>query len=345
MMKKYEICDKVYDPLRKLELCRIKAVRDFGGVRSGDIGGWIQSGENLSHDGNCWVYGEARVYDNAKVYDSANVYDCCEIYGDAKVYGDAEIFDKARVLDRAKVFGDSILEDSVSVRGTSWIYGHGRISDWAVVRGSSIVCGHGWVCENATVFGNSQIGDWGVVKGTIVLDSCRIRDRAIVGSDPYLQNYSSIKDCVIEDHGRVMNSAVIVGCTISEHGVVSERQHVSSCPNPITVDLSKDLIASILLQTGLSPLNGVLTCWKRVRSDLTSVYDKTFVYKVGEWASVKYYDGCAQSSCSSGLHVSHANHWPGGDRIIQCKVNVEDIIAVQEGKIRCKRLFVEGICD
>lgn len=54
-------------------LHRIVALRDFGDVRKGDIGGWIENENNLSHDDDCWVY------DNA------------EVCGEARVYGDAVI--------------------------------------------------------------------------------------------------------------------------------------------------------------------------------------------------------------------------------------------------------------
>ena len=31
---------------------RIKALRDFGDVKTGQLGGWIEKESNLSHDGN-----------------------------------------------------------------------------------------------------------------------------------------------------------------------------------------------------------------------------------------------------------------------------------------------------
>lgn len=48
-------------------LHRIIALRDLGEVKKGDIGGWIEGQENLSHDDDCWVYGEARVCNNAVI--------------------------------------------------------------------------------------------------------------------------------------------------------------------------------------------------------------------------------------------------------------------------------------
>lgn len=60
------------------KLFQIKALIRFGNVNVGDIGGYIEKEENLSHDGNAWVYDNALVCDNA------------EVYGDALVYGDAD---------------------------------------------------------------------------------------------------------------------------------------------------------------------------------------------------------------------------------------------------------------
>ncbi|KEC55959.1 hypothetical protein [Bartonella koehlerae] len=54
-------------------LQRIQAIRDFTDVKTGDLGGFIEKESNLSHQGNCWVYDNARVFDCARVYDSAKV--------------------------------------------------------------------------------------------------------------------------------------------------------------------------------------------------------------------------------------------------------------------------------
>lgn len=61
-------------------LHRIVALRNFGNVRKGDIGGWIEKEENLSQEGSCWAS------DNAKVRGNA------QICGNAKIRGDAEIY-------------------------------------------------------------------------------------------------------------------------------------------------------------------------------------------------------------------------------------------------------------
>ena len=56
-------------------LHRIKALKDFGEVKKGDIGGFVQGEHNLSHDGNCWIYDNAMCMDNAKCTDDSKMYD------------------------------------------------------------------------------------------------------------------------------------------------------------------------------------------------------------------------------------------------------------------------------
>lgn len=58
MEKKYELTEETF-AVDGHVLHRIKALRDFGNVKKGDIGGWIECEDNLSHDDDCWVYGEA----------------------------------------------------------------------------------------------------------------------------------------------------------------------------------------------------------------------------------------------------------------------------------------------
>ena len=95
-MKKYKLTDET-KIVNGTTLRRIEALRDFGDVKSGDIGGWIESEDNLSHDGNCWVYNDAQVS------------------GDACVYGNAEVSSYARVSDKAQVFGNVRVSDNEEI--------------------------------------------------------------------------------------------------------------------------------------------------------------------------------------------------------------------------------------
>ena len=72
-MKKYEILKDDYIELEGTILYRIKALKDFGGIEAGQLGGYIEKEDNLSQDGNCWIYNGARVYGAAKVSGYAEV--------------------------------------------------------------------------------------------------------------------------------------------------------------------------------------------------------------------------------------------------------------------------------
>ena len=99
-MKKYE-----FTGLQKREwidgkfvtLNQIRATKDFGDVKNGQIGGFIEKEKNLSQNGLSWVgkksvvYGDAQVYGDAWVYGDARVYGNAWVYGDARVYGNALI--------------------------------------------------------------------------------------------------------------------------------------------------------------------------------------------------------------------------------------------------------------
>lgn len=89
-MKKYELTGEVKVKFG-VTFKRIRALIDFGNVKKGELGGFIEKEENLSHENNAWVYDDAWVSGNAEVYDDAWVYGNAWVYGDAWVYGNAEV--------------------------------------------------------------------------------------------------------------------------------------------------------------------------------------------------------------------------------------------------------------
>ena len=69
--KKYELLKDDAITSFGRTLYRIKATTDFGDVKKGELGGYIEKEENLSHLGNAWVSGNALVSGNARVSDDA----------------------------------------------------------------------------------------------------------------------------------------------------------------------------------------------------------------------------------------------------------------------------------
>lgn len=106
--KKYILTNPACEIDGKL-LYRIKAIKDFGDVKAGDLGGFIEKEDNLSHEGNAWVY------------DSAQVYGGAQVWGNTQVYGNARVCHEARVYDNAWVHGN------VRLCGNAWVQGNARI--------------------------------------------------------------------------------------------------------------------------------------------------------------------------------------------------------------------------
>ena len=134
MDKKYELIPSDIEGL-----FRVKALKDFGNVKRCDIGGYIQSENNLSHYGNCWIYDNAVVRDNAKVY------------GDAKVFGNAIIRDNAVVRGDARIFNYVIVCDNVVVIGKAIVCDNARIWGYVVIQGNAVVRGNAIICGDAII--------------------------------------------------------------------------------------------------------------------------------------------------------------------------------------------------
>ena len=96
MEKKYEFTGETMQWCGRT-LHRIQALRDFGNVKAGDSGGWIETEDNLSHDGLAWVYNNATVdgyvviCGNAVIHENATVDGYVVICGDTEICGDAVI--------------------------------------------------------------------------------------------------------------------------------------------------------------------------------------------------------------------------------------------------------------
>ena len=152
MSKKYKLTDETIN-LNGATLYRIEALKDFGEIKKGDKGGFIESENNLAHEGDAWVsdnahvYGDACVFDNARVYNNAFVSGYAQVYGNAFVYGNAWASDNARlcgyawVSDNARVYGDANVCDDSSVFGSALVYDNARVYGDALVRGYACVCG------------------------------------------------------------------------------------------------------------------------------------------------------------------------------------------------------------
>ncbi|BFH14540.1 hypothetical protein J6TS7_44530 [Paenibacillus dendritiformis] len=146
MTRKYEFTgETTTDIAGGATLHRIRAVRDFGNVKAGDLGGWIESENNLSHEGKCWVYDDSAVFGRGLVCNNA------KIMNNSSVYDNSLVSDSA-IIDNSDVFGSAKVEYHARVEDRSWVYKH------ACVTGYTQVC-------------RSEIGNYAYIRGDVVKDA------------------------------------------------------------------------------------------------------------------------------------------------------------------------------
>lgn len=186
-IKKYEFTNETLS-WKGHTLHRIKALRDFGNIRTGDLGGWVEREENLDHYNNCWVCQNAKVYDNAVVKGNAKVCGLAQVYGnasvshDAKVYGHAEVYGYAIVKDNAEIYSYA------QVYGKAEVFGEANVCGYAIVCDEAWIFGWGWVCDNAQVYDNARVFGHAMVGGNVWV--CGLAQ--VYG---YAQAYDNAKVC------------------------------------------------------------------------------------------------------------------------------------------------------
>lgn len=174
--KKYEFTGETITIEDGIVLHQIRALREFGAsIMAGEVGGYIESGHNLSHEGKCWVH-EGSV-----------------VYGDAYVSGDATVIGSSVIRgENVSICGEACVRDS-KVEGKN-VY----ILDGAFVDGNSHIQGNNcWIGNSAVITGSASV--YGEVT---------IRDYARVdnGSTVNARNF----EAMIEDVVKITDGAVVI---------------------------------------------------------------------------------------------------------------------------------------
>lgn len=145
--KKYEITNIGHPKYPWLH--RIRALVPVNEeVKAGDLGGYIQTEDNLSQKDSCWIYDQAVCCEDAMVCKDARMYDGAMARGSALVSGDARMLERAcadgnccirngEVKDDARIAGTAIVVSDTGgqsplIAGNSRVYGN--VCGWYVVK-------------------------------------------------------------------------------------------------------------------------------------------------------------------------------------------------------------------
>ena len=84
-------------------------------------GGLVSGPKNLSQEGDCWIYENARALGDSRVSENAQLYDKSRISDNAQIKGNTSLSDNSRVGDSAQISGN------ITVRGDSYIGGRVKL--------------------------------------------------------------------------------------------------------------------------------------------------------------------------------------------------------------------------
>lgn len=159
MGKKYEILRENAQLLKQfgsITVYRIRALKDFADVKAGDLGGWIESEDNLGQEGDCWVYDDSIAMHHAKVRDNARIREQAIVANYAYVYDSATIEERGCVCGHAYVADRAIVRTAVATE-YGMVYEDACIRDGACIGGNTAVKGNAEVAHISIFYNSAEI--------------------------------------------------------------------------------------------------------------------------------------------------------------------------------------------
>ncbi len=157
-------------------------IRDETGlliVPEGTTGGYVQSLNNLSQEGSCWIFDDSACFGNGRIEGHATV---C---GKSIVKGDAVVRKYATVEDASTISGNAIIEDLA------------RVSN-CVVSGKGAVRGHAKVSKS-TIKGEASVGGLAVINNVLLGGKTQIHGDVTISS----AGEATFIDCTVDDGGKI----------------------------------------------------------------------------------------------------------------------------------------------
>ena len=228
--------------------------------------------------------------------------ECTDIYG--KVSGNAVIKDEALIY--GTVSGNAIVTDKAIVHGT--VSGNAVVGDhsniFGTVSDNATVKGQAFVCGR--VSGNAVIKDYAIING-VVSGNAIVKNRGFIGTDA-----TATGNAIVQ-----ADQAIIYGI--------------------VETDLlgTKDWEGALYAELGIVPENGKAIVYTKVcNTEDPNVFSETSsnqVYELGKETT-----GTDEFYFTS---LEFINEWDG-DTILECEVDIEDVLTVQDNTVRAKKCKV-----
>jgi len=192
MMQKYTTLKQEFFLPDGRKVKRIKALRDFGNIKAGTVGGFIDDWHNLSHRGNCWIADDAIAVGNSKVSENALLAGKAFISHRVMLGGNAVVWDEAVLLEHVFVYGSALIGEKTVISGVATVCGNAvvlcrpRFKDHTKrqvpnIRDNAFITGGARLEGSITVRDDAHVGGRSIIRGNArIIEQARIEGEAII---------------------------------------------------------------------------------------------------------------------------------------------------------------------
>ena len=314
--KKYELTEEtmVYEGHT---LHRIKALKDFmtlakytddshsGIVKKGDLGGWVESEDNLSQEGDCWIFDEAKVFGNALVKEDFNLFD------NAMAYDTSLLMDRGMALDNVKIYGRAVINGNMVL-----IFNNVKIYDNAIIN----------TFNTCVIKDNAEIYECGRIFGldVVVSENSKIHGYSLIKNSTKIYGNANICDLVT-----ISNNSIVCN---DIHSDIRENL-ISQCQ--LFPESNNTVVAYTVVNNSFIP-----TINLKLRQDLLT---KNLIINTDDFEyinKIKKIEQYGQFMLSS---IDKLSTFMGGNEylvIIKAEINFEDITKIDDGIISAKKMKI-----
>ena len=154
--RKYEITDITME-FEERTLYRIRALKNFRNVKAGDLGGWVSGKHNLSQEGDCWIYDEAKCMDNARMYHNSAMYNNAVMCDFSEMHGCSEMHNYSAMLDNSRMYNCSAMYDNSRMYNDSKMYNNSRMFDNSAMYNNAVMLDNSKMFENSRMYRDSRL--------------------------------------------------------------------------------------------------------------------------------------------------------------------------------------------
>lgn len=238
-------------------------------VKTGDLGGWIQSFDNLPMNQNGWVSDEAVVGGNTKIKDSSRVEKKAKVFGSTDIQGNSIV--KGDVSIEGEMYLKTITKDAsgnavIETKLSKLIIENSEIGTKCIIKGASTIS-------------DSKLGGSTKLEGNVVInDSFVITENVVIQGNAYINSskvrlsHSSISDDVFIHDSIIGNgSRYDRGLTISENASIVNTEISSN--GDVWIGENAQLLNGVKISGHKITIKGMAVVKGKVRIGLKMLID------------------------------------------------------------------------